>query len=186
MNPTPDPGRRQLVLPQVDCEVPEIGRWLAALSDSRARTHRAIAGMGDRELDWVSPSGGNTIGSLLYHVAAIELDWLYSEILEEEFPTDFRSWFPHDVRDAEGALTTVMGDTFRRHEERLGYVRDRLVRALAGMSLAEFRRVRRLEAYDVTPEWVVHHLLQHEAEHRGQISIQRHVFRGTSPASGGE
>ena len=39
------------------------------------------------------PSSRNTIGTLLYHIAAIELDWLHSEILEREFPGDFRTWF---------------------------------------------------------------------------------------------
>ena len=52
-------------------------------------------------------------------------------------------------------------------------VRESLVAVLRDMPLDEFRRVRRLEAYDVTPEWVVHHLLQHEAEHRGQIALLR-------------
>jgi uncharacterized damage-inducible protein DinB len=37
------------------------------------------------------------------------------------------------------------------------------------MSLAEFRRPRQGPSYTVTPEWVIHHLTQHEAEHRGQI-----------------
>jgi uncharacterized damage-inducible protein DinB len=37
------------------------------------------------------------------------------------------------------------------------------------MDLTEFRRVRSLEYYDVTPEYVLHHLMQHEAEHRSQI-----------------
>ena len=41
------------------------------------------------------------------------------------------------------------------------------------MTLAEFRRVRSFEHYDVTPEWVLHHLIQHEAEHRGQIGSIR-------------
>ena len=66
----------------------EIGVWLAALSDCRARTHKAIAGIRNDELEWVCPLSTNTIGTLLYHVAAIELDWLYSEILEQEFPGD--------------------------------------------------------------------------------------------------
>jgi uncharacterized damage-inducible protein DinB len=30
-----------------------------------------------------------------------------------------------------------------------------------------------IRGYDVTPEWVVHHLMQHEAEHRGQIGELR-------------
>jgi uncharacterized damage-inducible protein DinB len=37
----------------------------------------------------------------------------------------------------------------------------------------EFRRPRHLEQYDVTPQWVLHHLIQHEAEHRGQILDRR-------------
>ncbi len=41
------------------------------------------------------------------------------------------------------------------------------------MSLDDFRRARNLERYDVTPAWVVHHLLQHEAEHRGEIATIR-------------
>jgi uncharacterized damage-inducible protein DinB len=38
---------------------------------------------------------------------------------------------------------------------------------------ALFRRVRRLSDCDVTPEWVIHHLMQHEAEHRGEIAALR-------------
>jgi uncharacterized damage-inducible protein DinB len=33
--------------------------------------------------------------------------------------------------------------------------------------------VRSLAEYDVTPEWVLHHMMQHEAEHRGQIGALR-------------
>jgi uncharacterized damage-inducible protein DinB len=39
------------------------------------------------------------------------------------------------------------------------------------MTVAEFRRPRPVNFYLVTPEWVLHHLMQHEAEHRGQIEI---------------
>ena len=34
----------------------------------------------------------------------------------------------------------------------------------------EFRRVRSFKDYQVTPEWVIHHLMQHEAEQRGEIT----------------
>ncbi len=176
MNENNDTGRRELILSSVECESPEIGVWLSALNDCRERTQKAIASIPNEALDWVCPLNRNTIGTLLYHIAAIELDWLYSEILEQEFPEEFGSWFPHDVRNSEGNLTAVVGENARQHEERLRYVRGRLLEALGTMSVTEFRRVRRLEAYDVTPQWVVHHLLQHEAEHRGQIGILRRRF----------
>jgi uncharacterized damage-inducible protein DinB len=40
---------------------------------------------------------------------------------------------------------------------------------LEGMSVEEFRRYRKLEDYEGSPEWVIRHLMQHEAKHRGQI-----------------
>ena len=180
MNNSHDAARRELILSSVTCEAPEVGVWLAALSDCRARTLKALVGMRSDEMDWVCPMSRNTIGTLLYHIAAIELDWLHSEILEREFPGDFRTWFPHDVRDAQGNLAIVSGDSAQQHEERLRYVRNKLVGALSVMSLSEFGRVRHLEPYDVTPRWVVHHLLQHEAEHRGQIAILRHRFKDSA------
>jgi hypothetical protein len=44
-----------------------------------------------------------------------------------------------------------------------------ILAAYQAMDVHEFRRVRRLADYDVTPEWVLHHLMQHEAEHRSEI-----------------
>lgn len=37
------------------------------------------------------------------------------------------------------------------------------------MSLTDFRTLRPSDDEMVSPEWVVEHLSQHEAEHRGQI-----------------
>lgn len=59
------------------------------------------------------------------------------------------------------------------HLRRLAMVRELLVDVIQDMTLAEFRRVRSFEHYDVTPEWVLHHLIQHEAEQRGQTGSIR-------------
>jgi hypothetical protein len=50
---------------------------------------------------------------------------------------------------------------------------------LRPMSNDDFHRARTLERYDVAPDWVVHHLLQHEAEHRSHIAWLRDTFRGS-------
>ncbi len=41
------------------------------------------------------------------------------------------------------------------------------------MTLEDFRRPRSAESYDVTPEWTIHHLVLHEAEHRGEMATIR-------------
>jgi uncharacterized damage-inducible protein DinB len=38
------------------------------------------------------------------------------------------------------------------------------------MSPEEFMITKRLDDYDVSPAYVLHHLMQHEAEHRSQIN----------------
>ncbi len=46
------------------------------------------------------------------------------------------------------------------------------------MTVEDFRRPRHFPGqYDVTPEWVLHHLIQHEAEHRGHIQTLRVLLR---------
>lgn len=37
------------------------------------------------------------------------------------------------------------------------------------MTATYYQHLRQLSDYDVTPEWVLHHLTQHEALHRGQL-----------------
>jgi uncharacterized damage-inducible protein DinB len=178
-------ARRNLVFSIPTCVTPEIGVWMAALEDGRERTKKVIAGLRRDELEWVDPRFPNTIGTLLYHIAAIELDWLYAEILVREFPDDAGDWFPLDVRDGTGRLSPMRGEELERPEARLAYVREKLLGVLATMPESEFRRPRTLEAYDVQPQWVVHHLLQHEAEHRAQISMLREAYRSLRGSEGG-
>ena len=70
-------------------------------------------------------------------------------------------------------LTPVTGRSLAEHDALLDAVRALLLDAYRTMSLAEYRRPRQLERYDVTPEWVLHHLLQHEAGHRGELGDLR-------------
>jgi uncharacterized damage-inducible protein DinB len=152
----------------------EIGRWLWALEDGRRRMKEILAGIDPRAVDWVPPEGGNTIGTLLYHIALIEVDWLYVEVLEREsYPDDVAALLPHADRDERGFLTRIQGVGLDEHLGRLDAIRDRVLTAFRELSLAEFRRTRQFPDYDVTPEWVVHHLIQHEAEHRGHIGMMR-------------
>ena len=152
---------------------PEIARLLWMLEDTRRRTKRALDDLDPAVIDWTEPRG-NSIGTLLYHIAAIEIDWLYTDVLEgKPWPREVEALFPYDVRDERGMLFAVKGVGLEEHLRRLGTVRAMLLEKFRGMSLDEFRRVRHFDEYDVTPEWVIHHLVQHEAEHRGQIGELR-------------
>jgi uncharacterized damage-inducible protein DinB len=124
-------------------------------------------------IDWRPADNGSSIGTVLYHLADIEADWLYVEVLEQSMPPEVAALFPYPTRDKQGRLTQVEGISLEQHLNRLETVRGLLLEVYEQMDLSDFRRVRSLENYEVTPEWVLHHLIQHEAEHRGQIGSLR-------------
>ena len=152
---------------------PEIGRWLWAFQDARQRTLSNLDGLAQATIDWLPPHNESSIGTVLYHLALIEADWLYSEVLEQPYPQEVVALFPYDHREAQGLLAQVQGFSLDQHLERLATVRKLVLDVFQQMSLEDFRRVRSLPDYDVTPEWVLHHLMQHEAEHRSQLGALR-------------
>lgn len=171
--------KRQLVMHALDGYVPEIGRWLWALEDVRRVLKNQLTGISQPELD-TRPPGANSVGSLLYHIAAIEADWLYTEVLQTAPPAELVALFPHDVRADDGRLCQVSGETPEQHLARLDAVRTALLMHFKSVTLSDWRAPRHLPDYDVTPEWVVYHLVEHEAHHRGQIADQLRIMR-TAP-----
>lgn len=154
---------------------PEIGGWLWALEEARRRTLRLVDRLDNRILDWAGPDGReNAIGTLLYHLALSELEWLYIGIHgEQTLPQNLHKDFPQPSEDAEGRHTRVLGVTLETHLSRLERSRATFLEAFRGMSLDEWRHPRRpgdRTDYAVTPEWVVFHLVEHEAGHAFQMS----------------
>ncbi len=151
----------------------DIERFLWMMEDVRAVTKRTVDGISQSALDWSPDPALNTIGTLLYHIALVEADWLYVEALAQPFPDKVAALLPYDARDASGHLTTVAGVSVAEHLARLDAVRAHFLTAYRAMSLDAFRQARGMDEYDVTPEWIAYHLIEHEAEHRGQIGMLR-------------
>jgi uncharacterized damage-inducible protein DinB len=168
-----EPLRRLHLDPLEGYPVP-IGAWLAALEDTRRRTLRALEGLDEQTLHRLPASPANSVATLLYHIAAIEADWLYADVLEgQPFPSELERLLAFDVRDEQGMLTRVESESLHEMLSRLQIIRFQLLNVFKGMSVEEFYRPRRNEDYTVTPQWALHHLMQHEAEHRGQIEMLR-------------
>jgi uncharacterized damage-inducible protein DinB len=165
--------RMQRINQELPAEEPEIGRALWRLEDARERTMQRLEGLDPALIDWAAPESGNSIGSILYHIAAIEADYLYADTLEQPFPQEVIDQFPYEVREENGRLTPVRGYELEWYLSRLEDVRRRVLAAFRAMDLADYRRVRRLDYADITPEWTLHHLMQHEAEHRGELASLR-------------
>jgi len=155
-----------VVVPMSDFET-EIGRWIWCLEDVRRTLLEKISGISQQHLD--AKLNGHSIGSLLYHIALIEADWLYEEVLGGKWNTKIRSLFSHEDRNEDDTLSHIEGQTLDEHLHRLQCVRDELLFHFRSMDIEDWRTSRSLPHYDVTPEWVIYHILEHESHHRGQI-----------------
>ena len=158
------------------CKEPVIAQYLTVLDDTRRRTKNCIAGFADDVLSWRPSAEQSSIADLLYHIALVEADWLCDDVLGIEYPAHIRQLFPESMRDDQGRLMHHGTETLQGLVARLDVVRGELLAAFTPMELTEFRRIRIFPKYEVTPEWVLHHLAQHEAEHRGQIRVLRSRF----------
>jgi hypothetical protein len=153
---------------------PEIGTWLWAMEAVRQRTLRLVEGLDQRTLDWEGlDARENGIGSLLYHIAGVEVGWLFIDILlQPDLPASLKVDFPFESRNAEGRLTPVLGVPLDEHLGRLTRSRRTFLDTFREIPAEEWRRLRHPdgEDYAVTPEWAVFHLVEHEAGHAFQIS----------------
>jgi uncharacterized damage-inducible protein DinB len=165
--------KQQLTVMPVSAKEPIIGHWLWAMEDSRERTRKALRGIDPPLIDWSAREGGHTIGTLLFHIAAIELDWVGVDVRGGDIPEAMWEWFPYEVRDEQSKLTIVKGESLDYHWKRLDTVRAFLLETYRDMDLDDFHRARQLDDYDVSPAWVLQHLAQHEPEHRGEIIALR-------------
>jgi len=173
-----DPVSRERLTLEPIADEPEVGRWLSALEDGRHDTLRELEGVTTEMLSWNPDAPLNSIGTILYHIALIEADWLLDDIQGRAYPDWTRKLLPYPDRDATGRLIQVDDETLAQHLDRLSRVRRFLLDELRPMTAEDFHQVRVRDRYDVSPAWVLHHLLQHEAEHRAHIAWLRDTFPG--------
>src|SRR3989442_9062166 len=90
---------------------PEISAWLWAMQEVRRRILRLVEGLDQRTIDWERADGReNAIGTLLYHIADVEMGWLFGDLLQSDLPESVRGDFPFPARGADKRLTPVLGE----------------------------------------------------------------------------
>jgi uncharacterized damage-inducible protein DinB len=147
-----------------------LGLLLAQLEDGRMRTLREVAKAPAERLHWSSTEFPNSLAAHLAHLAAIELDWLYCDLLGVEIPAEALESFPiEDVRGEDGQLAQAESATLPELLAALARARYLLLTECGRLEESELGDfVQGLEGA-ATPEWILSHLLQHEAEHRGVL-----------------
>ena len=153
----------------------EIGRWLSAFEEVRHDTMQVLGEIPAEAVDRDPGDGGDTLGTVLYHVALVEVDWVFSDVLDRQdrIPRDL---FPFEDRIEDGHLMPVLGESMERHLDRLAETRALVLDVLRSMSSEDYHEAHVREHFDVAADWVVFHLIDHEVEHRVRLAGLRDLF----------
>jgi uncharacterized damage-inducible protein DinB len=152
---------------------------LGTLEDTRVTTLQTIEKLTFQEVDWQYKEGWNTIGALLSHITALEhyfrIEFIEGRKLTEE---ENERWLP--ALDMGKYLPQLInGQSIETYIAHLTESRQLLLQAFSAITFEDL--VRRIEDYDPVTgcnlAWVLHHMIEDEIYHRGQISILRKLYK---------
>ena len=152
---------------------PHISRLVHMMHYARLTTLEAVKGLSRKDLDTHIFEGGNSIGMLLEHVAAVEM-YYQNDTLPEITLSDKQKarW------EVGGALGRRGRQTVRGHElpyylEHLADVRGKTLEALTEKDDTWLEEGTTWPVGWVNNHWKWFHVLEDEINHRGQIRIIR-------------
>ena len=175
---------KQRIITPAEARDQDNARWLWALAETRGRTKRMVEGLTVEQLDYLPPEFQNSIGTLLYHIALIEADYLCIDVLgRDDYLPDLKAVLPLPDRDGFGRLSVVTGVSLDEHLSRLDLVRAQAISVFRELTREQLDTARELPewGYTISPAWTLHHLMQHEAEHRGEIGSLLTLIDAVNP-----
>lgn len=166
---------------------PQVGLLFGGMGEVRAQLREAVESLSDEALARRSVAGCHSIGALVLHIGEAEWYWMNCVVAGRELTREDRKAVYWDAleRERAGRETVPEGMTARRCLDIIDELRERTTRAtLAALGDEDLERVftkrRREGTRQYTLRWILHHLIDHEAQHKGQILMLKRI---SSPES---
>ena len=158
---------------------PAVGLALAAMEEVRGRLRRAVEGMSDEDLARRAVPGAHSVGALVLHIGEAEWWWMNCIVRGHELTDSDRAEPFWDV--------LVDPEAFAARNYSARFCLDTIDRIRAGTRAflsalddgaletvyGHARGGRRMEA---SLRWILHNLVDHEAQHKGQILMLRRLL----------
>ncbi|WP_426951843.1 DinB family protein [Bacillus mycoides] len=155
----------------VDGYTKNIGELVSMLEHTRAVTLQEIKDLSVEQLDLIMPSGGNSIGALLKHIAAIEKAHQLISFQKRDFTKEeLEIW--EDALYLGEAGKSIRGYDIPYYVQLLQKVREETLKCLSEQDdewLMSERKWPNGIAYNQYYLWF--HVLEDEISHRGQIKM---------------
>ena len=161
----------------VDGYTKNIGELVSMLEHTRAVTLQEIENLSVEQLDFIMPSGGNSIGALLKHMASIEKAHQLISFQNRDFTKEeLEIW--EDALYLGEVGRTIHGHEIQYYVQFLQSVREESLKYLSKVGdtwLMSERKWPNGVAYN--QHYLLFHVIEDEINHRGQIRmLKRYLF----------
>jgi uncharacterized damage-inducible protein DinB len=163
----------------------EIGFLVAGLQEVRAQTVASIADVTPEELSRRVTPSFHQIGGLVLHLAETEFWWIDIVFAGNEITEVDRQLFHFDdTTETDFALKKYGVDDCVRI---LNLAHERTIGTLSEVNDGSLDRLypfpRKEPKFESSLRWILHHLIDHESNHRGQIAMMKRLMRESAMAA---
>ena len=156
----------------------DIGFYLSGMEEVREQLREAVEEMSEEQIRRPAIPGAHSIAALVLHIGEAEWWWIQSILTGHKVTDEIRNAPYWDVlKDPDGFSRKTYSAEFCLAE--IKKIRAQTVETLSSFNDSQFDRVftfeRRGETHDLTPRWILHHLIDHEAQHKGQILMLKRL-----------
>ena len=158
---------------------PGIGFYLSGMEEVREQLREAVVGISDRQIGRPAFPGAHSLGALTLHIGEAEWWWMQCVVSGHKLTSEDRGAPYWDVlKDPEGFASKGYSAEFclQEIEKIRGQTRD----LLSSFSDDDLERIcsfeRRGETHEHSLRWILHHLIDHEAQHKGQILMLKRLM----------
>ena len=155
---------------------PKLAEIYGMLTETRARLLEEVEGITQEQLDYTPDiKKFETIGTLLFHIAAIEFSWFFEDIFKEEM--EYETWkYAFALRETLEP-PQLTGKPLSFYLEKLQMLRDQVYDTLQTLKDEALQKVVDSGGRKFTVYWILHHIDQHEALHIGQINFLKRMCK---------
>jgi uncharacterized damage-inducible protein DinB len=170
---------KRLVLAPVEGLTPGIGFYLSGMNEIREQLREAVQDMTDEQLARRAVAEAHSIGALLLHIGEAEWWWTQCVLSGHDLTEEDRQQPFWDVLlDADKFAR--QGYSARYCLDEIDDIRGQTRRRLASHSDDDLDRLysytRGDRSMEVSLRWMLHHLADHEAQHKGQILMLKRLL----------
>jgi len=158
---------------------PAIGYYLTAMEEVREQVRNAVKDIDVKSLGSPAFLGAHSIGALVLHIGEAEWWWMQCNVAGHEITEEDAKAPYWDVLDEPNAFESK-GYTAEFCLNEIDKIRNQTRDLLFGLGENDLERIfsfeRHGEVRDHSLRWILHHLIDHEAQHKGQILMLKRIM----------